>query len=148
MSGKKFTILITTLDNSLSLSIKWCGNSSFCLVFKGNCLKQENTTFTPPNNFFYCLWITWSRDLNSDVTLKDCLFGGIKLAKNADPDKYVHSSYGIRFDSCSEFSLADGSVGKNYIIFGVDMSLPEHTDNKGKVLHRWYYVNSRSSIFN
>ena len=22
-------------------------------------------------------------------TLKDCLFGGVKLAKTADPDKYV-----------------------------------------------------------
>ena len=27
---------------------------------------------------------TWSRDLNSDFTLKHCLFGGVKLAKNAD----------------------------------------------------------------
>ena len=30
---------------------------------------------------------TWLRDLNSDFTLKDCLFGGVKLAKNVDPDK-------------------------------------------------------------
>ena len=33
-----------------------------------------------------------------------------KLAKNADPDKYVYSGYGIRFDLRSEFSLHDGSV--------------------------------------
>ena len=30
---------------------------------------------------------TWSRDLSTDVTLKDCSFGAVKLAKNADPDK-------------------------------------------------------------
>ena len=30
----------------------------------------------------------WSRDLNY-FTLKDWLFGGVKLAKNADSDKYV-----------------------------------------------------------
>ena len=30
------------------------------------------------------------RDLNSDVTLKDCLFGGVKLDRNTDPDKCVY----------------------------------------------------------
>ena len=33
----------------------------------------------------------WSRDLNSDFTVKDCLFGGDILAKNAGLDKYVYS---------------------------------------------------------
>ena len=57
--------------------------------------------------------------------------GGAKLARNADPDKYLYSGYGNRFDSRSDFSLTDdGSVGKNFIIFGVDMSLSVHIDNK------------------
>ena len=29
------------------------------------------------------------RDLNRDFTLDNHLFGGVKLARNADPDKYV-----------------------------------------------------------
>ena len=33
---------------------------------------------------------------------------------------------------CSEFSLPDGSVGKNVIIFGVEMSSAVHIDNKRK----------------
>ena len=33
----------------------------------------------------------WSQDLNSDFTVKDCLFGSDVLAKNARPDKYVYS---------------------------------------------------------
>ena len=45
-----------------------------------------------------------------------------RIAKNAYPDKYVYSGYGIGFDSRSECSLPDGSMGKNAIIFGVDMS--------------------------
>ena len=49
--------------------------------------------------------------------LKDCLFGGVKLAKNANPDKYIYSGYGIGFDSCSESLLPDGSIVKNVIIF-------------------------------
>ena len=31
---------------------------------------------------------TLSRDLSGDFTLKSCLFGAVKLTKNADPDKY------------------------------------------------------------
>ena len=34
---------------------------------------------------------SWSQDLNAVITLKDCLFGAIKLTKNADPDKYSYS---------------------------------------------------------
>ena len=39
----------------------------------------------------------WSLDLNTDFTLKACLFGDVKLAKNTDPDKHVYTGYGIRF---------------------------------------------------
>ena len=63
---------------------------------------------------------------------KDCLFGGVKLAKNIDPDKYIYSCYGIGFDSSSELSLPDGTMGKNIIIIGVDMSSSVHIDNKKK----------------
>ena len=54
------------------------------------------------------------------------------LARNANPDKYGYTGYGIRFDSRSEFSLPDCSVGRNVIIFGVDMSTSAHIDNKKK----------------
>ena len=56
----------------------------------------------------------------------------VKLAKNADPDKYVYSNYSIGFDSRSDFSLPDGSVGKNIIIFGIGMSSSMHIHNKKK----------------
>ena len=88
---------------------------------------------------------TWLRDLNSDFTLKDCLFGGVKLAKHAHPDKIIYSGCGIGFISHSEFSLPDRSVGKNIITFGVDMSSSVHIDNKGKnrYLNSWYRSNTR-----
>ena len=41
------------------------------------------------------------KDLNTDLTLGNCLFGAVKLNKNADPDTYEHSGYGIGFDSHS-----------------------------------------------
>ena len=40
--------------------------------------------------------------------------------------------YGIGFDSCSEFSLPDSTMGKNVITFRGDMSSSVHIDNKGK----------------
>ena len=54
----------------------------------------------------------WSRDLNIVFTLKDYLFGAVKLAKNADPEKYSHSGCGIGFGCCSLFSIIN-SWGKN-----------------------------------
>ena len=64
----------------------------------------------------------WPRDLNTDFTLGSCLFGSGKLTKNADLYKCKYSDYGIGFDSCSEFSFTDGTMVKNAIIFGADMS--------------------------
>ena len=119
MSDKKPSAPSNT-DNSLSPSINWYENSKFCLIFWGiNCFVNYELE-------------TWSRDLSTDFTLKDCLFGGVKLAKNADPDKYQYASYGIEFHSRSEFIFTDRSVGKNVIIFGVDMSSSVHIHNKNK----------------
>ena len=52
--------------------------------------------------------------------------------KIADPDECKFSGYCMGFDSCSEFLLSDGSMGKNVIIFGADMNSSVHIDNKGK----------------
>ena len=41
----------------------------------------------------------------------------IYIYKIADPDKYGYKAYVIRFDARSQFSLPDGSWGRNVIIF-------------------------------
>ena len=74
----------------------------------------------------------WSRDVNTDFTLNNCLFGSAKLTENAEPDKYVYSGYSIGFDSLPEFLLTDVSLGKNVIIFVFDMRSSMHIDNKNK----------------
>ena len=56
------------------------------------------------------------------------------LNKNADPDKYKYNGYSIGFDSCSEFPFTDGSIERNVIIYGADMSSSVHVHNKGKYL--------------
>ena len=45
----------------------------------------------------------WFRNLNTNFTLKNCLFGSAKLTKNAEPGKYKYSGYSIGFHSRSEF---------------------------------------------
>ena len=111
-------------------------NSRIRLKVKGSCLRQEHkATFTPNNviNLFIVYELdTWSRDYNIDFTMKNCLFGSKKLTKNFDPDKYKHSGYDLGFDSRSEFTLPDASMGKNVIKFGVDMSSSVHIVNKKK----------------
>ena len=53
----------------------------------------------------------------------------VTLNKNADIDQ---SGYGIRFDRKGDFSVTH-EVGTNVIIFGVDMSLSPHIDNKKNI---------------
>ena len=103
------------------------------MSFNGHCLI---------NNFYIAkkvinLYISYTlgpqlRNLNTDFTLGNGLFGPVNLTKNADLDKNKYSGYGIGFDSRSELSLPDGILGKHFIIFGADMSLFVHADNKGK----------------
>ena len=69
-------------------------------------------------------------DLETDFTLADCLFGGVKIY--AIPDKYSYSGYGIEFNTRGYHSLSDGGIFKNVIIFGINMSSSVHIDNKGK----------------
>ena len=111
-------------------------NTRIKLKFIGSCLKREDAAPFSLNDivnlFIVCELDRWSQDTNTDLIPKDCFFGVVKLTKNADPDKYKYSSYGIGFDSHSQFLFTDGSMGKNVIIFGADMSSSVHVDNKGK----------------
>ena len=43
------------------------------------------------------------KNLKTDFTLGNCLFGAVKLTKNSDPDKYKYRGYSIGFDSHLQF---------------------------------------------
>ena len=59
------------------------------------------------------------------------MFGGVKLTKNADIDKYWYFGYGIGFDRKGSFSFPDVGFGQKVINFGVNMSSSVHIANKG-----------------
>ena len=65
LSNEKINILL----------LRWMNNSRIRVEFKGSCSKQDKTNFTRRNvvNLFIVYEIdTWSRDLNANLTLKDC----------------------------------------------------------------------------
>ena len=103
--------------------------------FNGNCLKQDSFSFIQEN--VVSLYIfrelnTWSRDLNTDFTLANFLFGLVKLTLNDDSDKYGYSGYGIEFGARLQILWSEGSCGKNVIIFRVDAISSVYVDNKKK----------------
>ena len=101
--------------------------------FNGYCL--INNIYIPKKviNIYISYRLSpWLRNLNTDFTLKSCLFGSVKLTKNANPDKYKSSGYSIEFNSRLEFLFTDESMRKNSIIFGADMSPFVHINNKNK----------------
>ena len=124
---------ITTSDNTF-FSTLFETYSLPIVKFNGICLIRSNVyDFRKVINLYISYTLdTWPRDLNTDFTLNNCLFRSTELTKNADSDKYKYADFGIRYDSPSEFSLIDGSMGKSIIIFGADMSSSVHIDNKNK----------------
>ena len=90
------------------------------IKFNGSFLNRFPATIVPGNivNIYIVYEITSDyKDINYP-TLGNCLFGSVKLTKNADMDKYGYFGYGIGFDRQSSFSIGN-ETGKNVIIFGV-----------------------------
>ena len=83
------------------------------ITFNGHCLIQNNICIPEKLvNLHISYTLTpWLGNLNTDFTLNSCLFGSVKLTKNADRDKYKYSDYITGFDSPSAFSFTDGFMG-------------------------------------
>ena len=60
------------------------------------------------------------------------MFGALSLSINANIDKYKYSGYGIGFDRHGSFSFPGTELGRNVIIFGVDMGSSTKIDNRKK----------------
>ena len=69
---------------------------------------------------------SWLYYFENGFTLRNPLFGGVNLTKNADPDKYSYSGYRISFDEYGSSSLPNWSFGTDLVIFGADMSSSLH----------------------
>ena len=68
---------------------------------------------------------------NTDYTVQNALFGGVKITKNAtDTSKHKYEGYGICFDEGGMFSMDNIKNGRNVLIFGVYENSVIHSNNK------------------
>ena len=82
-------------------------------------------------NLYIVYEITHFHGISGYPTLTNALFGAVKLTKNADIDIYKYSGNGIGFDESRYYSIGN-DIGRNVIIFGVNMDSSTNLDNKGK----------------
>ena len=90
--------IISSLYNDFILNL--------CIVYEFN---------TKPHNPVNCF------------SLKDCLFGTVKLTKNADKSKFTYNGRGIAFDGKGSWSFSNG-FARNVTTFVVDNTSSSHTD--------------------
>ena len=75
----------------------------------------------------------WPYTVCKDYASRNSKFGAVKLTRNTNFEKYKYSGYGIGFDGPGHFLLSVGSgLVKNVIIFGTDIILSVHINNKNK----------------
>ena len=124
---------IKTNNYSLNPRIDLHDMSKIRMKFNGSFLNRFPPTILHGDivNIYIVYEITSSyKDINCP-TLENSLFGSVKLIKNADIDKYGYSGYAIGFDKRTPFSTGN-EIGKNVIVFGVDMSSSAKIDNRKK----------------
>ena len=124
---------------TVSPNIKKNINGQLYVSFNGNYIKQDPITI--PNNVIN-IYVVYKLDLisstrNIDYTIKNALFGAMKITKNTDSSKNNYTGYGLCFDEGGEFghTVREGNFNhvtnaKNVIIFGADMSSSTHVTNR------------------
>ena len=96
-------------------------------------MKQDKITYTHGKIINICIVYEIKKNYNisSYQTLENCLFGAATFTKNVDIDEFKYSGCGIGFGRKRTFSFGN-KFGRNFIIFGVDMSSSVHVDIKNK----------------
>ena len=62
------------------------------IIFNGHCLINNISIPKEKINLYISYKLTlWLRNLNTDFTLNNCLFGPVKLTENSDLDKYKYN---------------------------------------------------------
>ena len=120
---------VTTSDGRVSKLVH--DNARIKVEHNGHFLKQNKFTHNHgPIVNIYIVYTLIPTTKHSNVFLQNCLFGAVKLTKNADIDKYKYSGYVIGFDSRGSFTHPIGGYGRNVIIFGADLNSSTHTNNE------------------
>ena len=123
---------MTASNYSITPQLSYYGTKTRA-KFNGSCLKEGNVTYSHRTivNIYIVYIISKNYNISSYPTLENCLFGAVSFTAHVDIDQYKYSGYCIGFDRKGEFSFGDG-FGRNFIIFGADMSSSAHANNRTK----------------
>ena len=99
LPDEKIFSTATSTDKSATKTIH--DNARIKVGFNGDLLTQNQITYNHGSlvNIYIVFEITKTNTKISNIALENCLFGAVKLIKNADVDKYKYSGYGIGFNS-------------------------------------------------
>ena len=115
-------------------------NGRINVMLEGAYFKQMRLLH-PNNNNIVNIYIVYlidpiSNSRNTDYTVQNALFGGVKITKDAtDTSKHKYEGYGICFDKSGTFSKGGINNGRNILIFGVHENSLVHANNKANNIY-------------
>ena len=115
-------------------------NGRMSVRLEGAYFKQTKLV-RPNNDNIVNIYIVYlidpiSSSRNTDYTVQNTLFGGIKITKNAtDTLKHKYEGDGICFDEDGTFSKGNINNGRNVLIFGVHENSLVHANNKANNIY-------------
>ena len=115
-------------------------NGRISVRLEGAYFKQMRL-LRPNNNNIVNIYIVYLIDpisnfRNTDYTVQNALFGGVKITQNAtDTSKHKYEGYGICFDEGGTFSESGINNGRNVLIFGVHENSLGYVNNKVNIIY-------------
>ena len=110
-------------------------NGRMSVRLEGAYFKQMRLLRPNNDNIVYLIDPT-SNSRNTDYTVQNALFGGVKITKNAtDISKHKYEGYGICFDEGCTFSKGGINNGRNVLIFGVHGNSLVHGNNEANNIY-------------
>ena len=110
-------------------------NGQMSVRLEGAYFKQMRL-LRPNNDNIVNIYIVYlidpiSNSRNTNYTVQNALFGGVKITKDAtDTSKHKYEEYGICFDEGGMFNMGNINNGRNVLIFGVHENSAIHSNNK------------------
>ena len=121
------------------------GNGKGILKFT-NFILIQRINFSFYRNFIINLHIAYElntsqRNSNTNFTLKNCIFGTVKLTRNADKSKFTYNGWGIALDRKGFWSF-DNETARNVTILGwyFFLSLFLIASAIGRLNYWWMFV--------
>ena len=102
-----FDKIIKPPNTNLASTSGFKNDGKIYFKFRGGCLKEDKTKseFDKIINIYIVYDLESNLNYNPDFTVENCLFGGVRVTKNTDVDKYKYSGYDTGFDGKGVFTI-------------------------------------------